>query len=536
VNPELFEKYEPVIGLEVHAQMLTRTKAFCGCSTDFNSPPNHNTCPICIGHPGTLPALNENLLRFIVRMGLATNCQIRPHSIFARKNYFYPDLPKGYQISQYETPICYSGFIEVELPSPNPSRKGEGNNDRDPSHLREGNNDRDPSHLREESDSISPLPLAGGAGGGTKRIGITRIHMEEDAGKSIHDFGAETLVDLNRAGVPLIEIVSEPDMRSSTEAYAYLTTIKSIVTYLGICDGNMEEGSLRCDANVSVRLRGAEKFGQKTEVKNLNSFRNVQRAIESEIERQIGLIESGETVKHQSMQFDEGKGITRPMRTKEEAHDYRYFPEPDLLPVHVSTKYIEEVRSEIPELQRTRRDRFVQEYKLPKYDADILTVEKPVADFFEESVSSLPSRSDEGIKSISNLIMGEVMRLLSERKENIIQLKLRPQHLAELVSLIEDKTISNKIAKDIFPDLPGSSESPKQIVERRGLIQVTDTDSLRKTVLEVIAANPDNLSKYKSGKTNLFGFFVGQAMKASGGKANPGIVNELMKEELEKQA
>ena len=318
-------------------------------------------------------------------MGLATNCKIRPHSIFARKNYFYPDLPKGYQISQYETPICYGGFIETELKD-----------------------------------------------GTIKHIGITRIHMEEDAGKSIHDFGTETLVDLNRAGVPLIEIVSEPDMRSSTEAYAYLTTIKSIVTYLGICDGNMEEGSLRCDANVSVRLRGAEKFGQKTEVKNLNSFRNVQRAIESEIERQIGLIEAGEPVSHQTMQFDEGKGITRPMRTKEEAHDYRYFPEPDLLPVNVTDEYTEEVRSEIPELQRTRRDRFVQEYKLPKYDADILTVEKPVADFFEESVSSLPSRSDEGIKSISNLIMGEVMRLLSERKENIIQLRLRRSTLRNL--------------------------------------------------------------------------------------------------------
>ncbi len=488
MTPELLEKYEPVIGLEVHAQMLTRTKAFCGCTTDFNSPPNHNTCPICLGHPGTLPALNENLLRFIVRMGLATNCQIRPRSIFARKNYFYPDLPKGYQISQYETPICHDGFIEAEL--------------------------KDGTLM--------------------KRIGITRIHMEEDAGKSIHDFGAETLVDLNRAGVPLIEIVSEPDMRSSEEAYAYLTTIKSIVTYLGICDGNMEEGSLRCDANVSVRLRGAEKFGQKTEVKNLNSFRNVQRAIESEIERQIGLIERGEPVIHQTMQFDENKGVTRPMRSKEEAHDYRYFPEPDLLPVVVTSKYIEEVRSEIPELQRTKRDRFVTEFKLPKYDADVLTVDKPVADFFEASVASLTSRSDESIKSISNFIMGDVMRMMSERKENILQLKLDPAHLSELVGLIQDKTISNKIAKDIFPDLPGSAESPKEIVERRGLVQVTDTDALRKTVLEVIAANPDNLMKYKAGKTNLFGFFVGQVMKASQGKANPEMVNALMKAELEK--
>jgi aspartyl-tRNA(Asn)/glutamyl-tRNA(Gln) amidotransferase subunit B len=498
MTPELLEKYEPVIGLEVHAQMLTRTKAFCGCSTDFNSPPNHNTCPICLGHPGTLPALNENLLRFIVRMGLATNCEIRPRSIFARKNYFYPDLPKGYQISQYETPICHDGFIEVELPSPNPSRKREGNE--------------------------------------MKRIGITRIHMEEDAGKSIHDFGTETLVDLNRAGVPLIEIVSEPDMRSSAEAYSYLTAIKSIVTYLGVCDGNMEEGSLRCDANVSVRLRGAEKFGQKTEVKNLNSFRNVQRAIESEIERQIGLIERGEQVKHQSMQFDEGKGITKPMRTKEDAHDYRYFPEPDLLPAIVSPKYIEEVRGEIPELHRAKRDRFVNEFKLPKYDADVLTVEKSVADFFEASVSSLTSKSDESIKSISNFIMGDVMRMMSERKENILQLKLQPQHLSELVELIQDKTISNKIAKDIFPDLLSSAESPKQIVERRGLVQVTDTDSLRKSIFEVIAANPDNLMKYKSGKTNLFGFFVGQVMKATQGKANPELVNELMKMELDKEA
>jgi aspartyl-tRNA(Asn)/glutamyl-tRNA(Gln) amidotransferase subunit B len=370
--------------------------------------------------------------------------------------------------------------------------------------------------------------------GGTKTIGITRIHMEEDAGKSIHDFGAETLVDLNRAGVPLIEIVSEPDMRSSDEAYAYLTTIKSIVTYLGICDGNMEEGSLRCDANVSVRLRGAEKFGQKTEVKNLNSFRNVQRAIESEIERQIGLIELGQPVMHQAMQFDANKGITRPMRTKEEAHDYRYFPEPDLLPVTASKKYQEEVRAEIPELQRARRDRFVHDYMLPKYDADILTVEQPIADFFEESVASLSSVSDESTKSISNFIMGVVLRLLSDRKENILQLKLKPKHLAELVDLIQDKTISNKIAKDIFPDLLGSKDSPKTIVEKRGLVQVTDTNSLRQTVLDIIAKNQTQLGQYRGGKTNLFGFFVGQVMKATQGKANPEMVNELMKEELEK--
>jgi aspartyl-tRNA(Asn)/glutamyl-tRNA(Gln) amidotransferase subunit B len=487
MNPELLKKYEPVIGLEVHAQMLTKSKAFCGCSTEFGALPNHNTCPICLGHPGTLPVLNENLLRFIVRMGLATNCQIRERSIFARKNYFYPDLPKGYQISQYETPICYDGYLNVELKD-----------------------------------------------GGEKRIGITRIHMEEDAGKSIHDFGAETLVDLNRAGVPLIEIVSEPDMRSSDEAYAYLMTIKSIVTYLGICDGNMEEGSLRCDANVSVRLRGAEKFGQKTEVKNMNSFRNVQRAIEAEIERQIGLVENGEPVIHQTMLFDANKGVTRAMRSKEEAHDYRYFPEPDLLPVTVSKQYLSEVREEIPELQRARRDRFVSEYKLPKYDAEVLTVEKSVADFFEESAKSLPTKSDESIKAISNFIMGDVMRLMSERKQNIIQLELRPQHLSELINLIQDKTISNKIAKDIFVDLLGGKESPKQIVEKRGLVQVTDTEALRATVREVIAKNQTQLGQYKAGKVNLFGFFVGQTMKATQGKANPEMVNEIMREELER--
>ncbi len=482
------QKYEPVIGLEVHAQMLTRSKAFCSCSTEFGAAPNHHTCPTCLGHPGSLPVLNENLLRYIIRMGLATNCKIRERSIFARKNYFYPDLPKGYQISQYETPICHAGFLEVELKD-----------------------------------------------GTLKKIGITRIHMEEDAGKSIHDFGAETLVDLNRAGVPLIEIVSEPDMRSSDEAYAYLTAIKSIVTYLEICDGNMEEGSLRCDANVSVRLRGTEKFGQKTEVKNMNSFRNVQRALESEIERQIGLIERGEPVIHQTMLFDANKGITRPMRSKEDAHDYRYFPEPDILPVTVPPTYLDEVRRDIPELQRARRDRFVTEYKLPKYDAGVLTAEKPIADFFEEAVHELHNKSEDSIKSVSNYIMGDVMRLMTERKENILQLKLQPRHLSELVGLIQNKTISNKIAKDIFPELLGSPDSPKAIVEKRGLVQVTDMVALREAVRDVIAKSPGQLAQYKAGKVNLFGYFVGQAMKATQGKANPQMINDLIREALEQE-
>ncbi len=487
MDPALLQKYEPVIGLEVHAQMLTKSKAFCSCTTEFGRAPNHNTCPICLGHPGTLPVLNENLVRFIVRMGLATNCEIRERSIFARKNYFYPDLPKGYQVSQYDTPICHDGHIEVELQD-----------------------------------------------GTTKRIGITRIHMEEDAGKSIHDFGSETLVDLNRAGVPLIEIVSEPDMRSSDEAYAYLTMIKSIVTYLGICDGNMEEGSLRCDANVSVRLRGAEKFGQKTEVKNMNSFRNVKLALESEIERQILLIEDGGKVLHQTMLFDANKGVTRAMRTKEDAHDYRYFPEPDLLPVTISEDYKSEVRKELPELQKERRDRLVSAFALPKYDASLLTIDRSIADFFETAIESLEAKSNEHVKSLSNYIMGDVMRTMSEKKQSIGEVGIAPSHLAELVSLVQDKTISNKIAKDLFPELINAKESPKQMVASRGLVQVTDTTALREAVRQVIASNPDNLAKYKSGKVTLFGFFVGQTMKATQGKANPEVVNKLLKEELEK--
>ncbi|HWF44610.1 MAG TPA: Asp-tRNA(Asn)/Glu-tRNA(Gln) amidotransferase subunit GatB [Candidatus Kapabacteria bacterium] len=485
MNPDLQKKYEPVIGLEVHAQMLTKSKAFCGCSTEFGALPNHNTCPICLGHPGTLPVLNENLLRFIVRMGLATNCQIRERSIFARKNYFYPDLPKGYQISQYETPICYDGYLNVEMKD-----------------------------------------------GGEKCIGITRIHMEEDAGKSIHDFGAETLVDLNRAGVPLIEIVSEPDMRSSDEAYAYLTTIKSIVTYLGICDGNMEEGSLRCDANVSVRLRGTEKFGQKTEVKNMNSFRNVQRAIEAEIERQIGLIENSQPVIHQTMLFDANKGVTRAMRSKEEAHDYRYFPEPDLLPVTVSEEYLAEVREEIPELQRARRDRLIKKYKLSKYDADILTQDKQTADFFENSFEGSTNPKEATSKRVANFIIGPVFKIKTETPS--LYERINPIRLFELAELTEAHLISPTAATTAIQYLPNNPHSAKDIIKEKGLEQVSDRDALLGTIREVIAKNQAQLGQYKEGKVNLFGFFVGQTMKATQGKANPEMVNEIMKEELEK--
>lgn len=358
--------------------------------------------------------------------------------------------------------------------------------------------------------------------------------MEEDSGKSIHDFGVDTLVDLNRAGVPLIEIVSEPDMRTSEEGYAYLTAIKSIVTYLGICDGNMEEGSLRCDANVSVRLKGTEKFGQKTEVKNLNSFRNVARAIEAEIIRQIEVIESGGAVIHQTMQFDANKGTTRPMRTKEEAADYRYFPEPDLLPVTITQKYLDDTRAEQPELQRARRDRFVKDFGIPKYDADVLTVDGTVADYFEHAVSTLPKKSNDLIKSLSNYIMGDVMRMMSEKKCSIHELGLKSEHLSELLTLVSDSVISNKIAKDLLPELLGSAKSPKQIVEERGMVQVSDTGAIIEEVKKILAANTDNVEKYKAGKTNLLGFFVGQTMKAMGGKANPTMLNEIVKEELEK--
>jgi aspartyl-tRNA(Asn)/glutamyl-tRNA(Gln) amidotransferase subunit B len=405
IEASLLSKYEPVIGLEVHAQLNAKSKAFCACTTTFGGAPNTNTCPICLGHPGTLPVLNENLLRYIVRMGLATNCEIRHRSIFARKNYFYPDLPKGYQISQYETPICHDGWVEIEMPS-----------------------------------------------GELRKIGVTRIHMEEDTGQSIHDFGAETLLDLNRCGTPLIEIVSEPDMRSSEEAYQYFMAIRSVVTYLGISDGNMEEASLRCDANVSVRLKGAPEFGQKTEVKNMNSFRNVQRAIEAEIERQITLLETGGKVLHQTMMFDANKGVTKPMRAKEDAHDYRYFPEPDLLPVTITQAYLDEVRAEIPELQRARRDRFVHAFQLPVYDAGVLTADKSTADYFEAVLEHL-QKDAVNAKAASNYIMGDVMRTMSEKHVSIDEIGLRPEHLAELIALLHDQTISSKIAKDLFADL-----------------------------------------------------------------------------------
>lgn len=480
------EKYEAVIGLEVHAQLLTQSKAFCSCSNQFGSEPNHNTCPVCLGMPGVLPVLNKRLVEFIMKMGLATNCSITPRSIFARKNYFYPDLPKGYQISQYEDPICQHGHLDVELKD-----------------------------------------------GSVKRIGITRIHMEEDAGKLLHDQHDDTLLDVNRCGTPLIEIVSEPDLRSAHEAYQYLSLIRQLVTYLGICDGNMEEGSLRCDANVSIRLRGAEKLGTKTELKNLNSFRNVERAIEYEIERQIELIEDGGTVVQETLLWDADKNIALSMRSKEEAHDYRYFPEPDLVPVVVSDEWVREVRAGLPELPQARRDRFVSGYGLPKYDADILTWERPLAEYYESAAESLKAKTAESYKLVSNWVMTDVLRVANDEHIALSDFPVTPVHLASMVDLIADGTISGKIAKDVFEEMLRTREAPKAIVEKRGLVQISDTGAIEAVIDEILSANAGQVEQYRAGKSQVFGFFVGATMKAMKGKANPKVVNEILKQKLD---
>jgi aspartyl-tRNA(Asn)/glutamyl-tRNA(Gln) amidotransferase subunit B len=479
------ETYEPVIGLEVHAQLLTKSKAFCGCSTKFGNDPNSNVCPVCLGMPGVLPVLNKNLVEFILKMGLATNCAIAPKSIFARKNYFYPDLPKGYQISQYEEPICIQGWIDIELKD-----------------------------------------------GASKRLGITRIHMEEDAGKSIHDQGSDTLVDVNRCGVPLIEIVSEPDMRSPHEAYQYLNKVRQLVTYLGICDGNMEEGSLRCDANVSIRKKGDTKLGTKREVKNLNSFRFVEKALEYEIENQIEMLESGEKIFQQTLLWDSDKGICVPMRSKEEAHDYRYFPDPDLVPVLVNQEWIDTVKAALPELPSVRRDRYIDQYKLPKYDADVLTTERELAEYFEGVVNNLKTKNEESFKIASNWTMGDVLRVVNDQHVALSDFPVSPENLSGMINLILDGTISGKIAKEVFEEMLKTQESPKSIVEKKGLMQVSDESAIEKVIDEIILNNPEQVEQYKSGKQQVFGFFVGQTMKAMKGKANPKVVNEVWKRKL----
>ncbi len=482
-------RYEPVIGLEVHAQLLTASKAFCGCSATFGNEPNSNVCPVCLGMPGTLPVLNRNLVEFILRMGLATDCTIAPRSVFARKNYFYPDLPKGYQISQYEEPICANGVLQIEL-------EGE---------------------LR-------------------KNIGITRIHMEEDAGKLIHDLDVDTLVDVNRCGVPLIEIVSEPDLRSPAEAHAYLTRIRQIVTYLGICDGNMEEGSLRCDANVSVRLEGETRLGTKTEVKNMNSFRNVERALRYEIDRQIQLLEDGGKVQQETLLWDADHNVAVPMRSKEEAHDYRYFPDPDLVPVLVDEPWIARVRSQLPELPAHRRDRFVEQFGLPPYDADLLTTEREIADYFESVVAALEqgahTNAAENAKAASNWVMTDVLRVVRDRKIPLKELPIEPVRLAALLGLIQDGTISGTIAKQVFDVMLEVSDDPKLIVTERGLLQVSDRDAIAGAIDAVLAANELQVTKFLEGSEKVFGFFVGETMRWMKGKGNPKVINELLRQKL----
>ncbi|MCX7798021.1 MAG: Asp-tRNA(Asn)/Glu-tRNA(Gln) amidotransferase subunit GatB [Melioribacter sp.] len=474
-------KYEAVIGLEVHAQLLTDTKIFCGCSTKFGSAPNTNVCPVCLGHPGVLPVLNKKVVEFAVLMGLATNCKINKKSIFARKHYFYPDLPKNYQISQYEEPICEHGKITIELKD-----------------------------------------------GTKKEIGIKRIHMEEDAGKSIHDYGSETLIDLNRTGTPLIEIVSEPDIRTPEEAYLYLTKLKQILTYLNICDGNMEEGSLRCDANVSVRLKGETKFGTKTEVKNMNSFRNVEKALEYEIERQIDLLEDGKEVIQQTLLWDADANIAYPMRTKEEAHDYRYFPEPDLMPVVVSEEWKDEILSKMPELPDAKKERFINQYNLPKYDAEILTSSKELADYYEKILTVTND-----YKSASNWVMTEVLKVINEEKISINEFPINAENLGKLIELINKNIISGKIAKEIFPEMLKSNKDPEEIVKEKNLIQITDTTEIDKVVDKILLQNQKQVDEYLAGKEKVWAFFIGQIMRETKGKANPQLVNNILKKKLD---
>lgn len=475
------DKYEAVIGLEVHAQLLTESKAFCGCSTKFGNEPNTNVCPVCLGHPGVLPVLNKKIVEYTVLMGLATNCKINERSVFARKNYFYPDLPKGYQISQYEKPICEHGFIPITLPD-----------------------------------------------GSNYKIGLTRIHMEEDAGKLIHEQGYCTLVDVNRCGVPLIEIVSEPDIRTAEQAYLYLFSIRQIVQYLGICDGNMEEGSLRCDANISVRLKGEPKFGTKTEIKNMNSFRNVERAINYEIQRQIDILEEGGTIVQQTLLWDADKNMAFPMRSKEEAHDYRYFPDPDLIPVVVNSEWKAEIAAKMPELPAARKERFASQYNLPLYDASILTQEKALADYYENVVTIT-----DDFKSASNWVMVDVLKVINEQKININSFAVSPENLGRLINLINDGTISGKIAKEVFPIMIQENKSPDEIVKEKNLVQISDTSEIEKIVKEILEKNVNQVKQYLEGSEKVFGFFVGQVMRETKGKANPKVVNEILRKQLD---
>jgi len=476
-------EFEAVIGLEVHAQLKTRTKIFCGCSTAFGAPPNTHTCPVCLGMPGVLPVLNKKVVAYAMRMALATGCTIAPESRFARKNYFYPDLPKGYQISQYELPLAAGGHVDIALD------------------------------------------------GRTRRIGVTRIHLEEDAGKLTHDPDRPfSRVDLNRAGVPLIEIVSEPDLRTPAEAGAYLRQLRAILRYLDICDGNMEEGSFRCDANVSIRPAGAAALGTRTELKNLNSFKHVEKAIAYEIARQKEHVAEGGLVVQETRLWDPDKNLTTAMRGKEEAHDYRYFPDPDLLPLTIDAGWIAEVREALPELPAARKARFEAQYGLPAYDAELLTAARELADYFEACLAVFPQP-----KPVSNWVMGTLLGRLNAEGKSIADSPVSPAHLGELLRLVDDGVISGKIAKGVFDQMAETGRGPAAIVEEKGLTQVSDAGALEAAVAAVLAGNPGEVAAYRGGKTQLLGFFVGQVMRATRGKAHPGMVNTLLRQKLGQQ-
>ena len=472
--------YETVIGLEVHAQLKTQSKMFCACGTVFGLPANAQTCPICLGLPGTLPVVNKKAIEMAIQAGLALNCTINANNRFARKNYFYPDLPKGYQISQYEAPICENGWVEIA------------------------------------------------AGNGTKKVRIRRAHLEEDAGKNIHETGTSgSRVDLNRAGTPLLEIVTEPDMRSADEVVTYLKMLRDILVYLDVCDGNMEEGSLRCEPNLSLRPVDKKEFGTKVEMKNINSFKFVKDAIEYEIKRQTKVLNEGGKIHQETRLWDTDRGETAVMRSKEEAHDYRYFPDPDLVPLQIADEWIAELRQTVPELPAARQKRFVSEYGLPEYDASVLTTSKGLADYFEDCVKLLDQP-----KTVSNWMMGELLRELNNSGKSVEQSPVSPERLVDLLKLVEAGTISLKVAREVFPEIYASGKSAEEIVKAKGLTQVSDKGALAKIIDDVIAKNPQQVAQYKAGKEAVLGFLVGQAMKASGGKANPGKVNELLKGKL----
>ncbi len=487
------EGWEAVIGLEVHAQLRTSSKIFCGCSTAFGEEPNANTCPVCLGLPGALPVLNRLVVDYAARAALALGLKINSESIFARKNYFYPDLPKGYQISQYDRPFSEHGVVEILTSE------------------------------RDEAGHPTEWRL--------KRIGITRAHLEEDAGKSLHEGvgdAAKSYVDLNRSGTPLLEIVSEPDFRTSWEAYDYITFLRRTVQYIGVCDGNMEEGNLRCDANVSVRPKGQEKFGVKAEIKNLNSMRFVQRAIDHEIERQISTIESGGQITQETRLWNEREAKTFSMRSKENAHDYRYFPEPDLPPLEVSSEWIDALRGELPEMPEARRHRFMRQYQLSVDESFTLTGQRELADYYEGVATGSGNP-----RAAANWILSELLRELKNAEIEVSACRVTAEALVGLIRLIDDGTISGKIAKEVFIEMVATGTAAAEIVKEKGLVQITDTTAIEMIIDEVIAASPKQLEQYRGGRTNLIGFFVGQVMKLSGGKANPQAVNEILRTKLQ---